>query len=177
MFGLAFLVACGLYVWLALVVARRVGKGTGSKLAKYATIVVFVLIPTWDILPGQLYHAHLCKTEGGIQVFKTIEIPKAYFLPNGQPDDNKIDHDLLVWSGEPDRTFSKLFHITKNQDLLLNKRTQERLGTATDFWYKGGWLKKTILPDALSTNCPEYPNFTISSSLLRAVVRSETNRQ
>jgi hypothetical protein len=175
MFGLSILVVLVMYVYLAKVAVKFVGRHTTSKLARYGAVALFVLIPTWDILPGQLYHEYLCKTEGGIQVFKTIEIPTTYFLPNGQPDDNKIRDLLLDRVGEPDRNFSKLFHITKYQTVLVDKRTKERLGTATDFWYKGGWLKKTILPDALSTICPEYPNFTVSSSLLREVVRPERN--
>lgn len=176
MFGLAFLVACGLYAWLALFVAKQVGKGTGSKLAKYVAIAVFALLPTWDLIPGRLYHEHLCKTEGGVKVFKTIEVERAYFLPDGRPDEKRLQ-ERVDWVGEPDRTFSTLFHITKNQDLLVDKRTGEQLGTATDFWYKGGWFKRIILPDALSTICPQYPNYSVSSSLLREVVRPETNTQ
>jgi len=175
MFGLAFLVACGLYVWLAIFVAKRVGKGTGSKLAKYVTIAVFALIPTWDILPGQLYHQHLCKTEGGVKVFKTIEVDKAYFLPDGLPDETKIREQLLDRTGEPDRAFSTLFHIAKYQTVLIDKRTGERLGTATDFWHYGGWFQASLLHLGGSTICPQYPNFSVSSSLLREVVRPQND--
>ena len=177
MFGLAFLVVCGLYAWLAFFVAKHVGKGTGRKLAKYIALAVFALIPTWDLIPGQLYHEQLCKTEGGVKVFKTIEIDRAYFLPSGQPDEKKIREQLLDWVGEPDRDFSTLFHITKNQDLLVVKHTGERLGTATDFWYYGGWFQVSLLHLGGSTICPQYPNFSVSSSLLRGVVRPQADTQ
>jgi hypothetical protein len=170
MFGLAFLVACGLYVWMALFVAKQVGKGTGSRLSKYSTLVAFALLPTWDLIPGQLYHEHLCKTEGGVKVFKTIEVEKAYFLPDGRLDEKKLE-ERVDWVEKPDRTFSMLFHITKNQDLLIDKRTSEQLGTATDFWYYGGWFQASFLHLGGSTICPQYPNYGVSSSLLREVVR------
>ena len=80
MYGFAVLVVCGLYVVLALFVTKRVWRTTESKLARYGIMVICGLIPTWDILPGQLYHQYLCKTEGGVKVFKTIEIPGTYFL-------------------------------------------------------------------------------------------------
>lgn len=174
MLGLSVLLGIALFIVLALFVAAQVKKRTNSTFAKYAVLVVFALIPTWDLIPGQLYHAHLCETEGGVKVFKTIEIDRAYFLPNGQPDEKKIREQLLDWVGEPDRTFSTLFHITKNQDLLVDKHTGERLGIATDFWYYGGWLKKKLLPEGASTICPQYPNFSVSSSLLGEIVRPQT---
>jgi len=177
MYGFAVLVVCGLYVVLALFVTKRVGRTTESKFARHGIMVIFGLIPLWDILPGQLYHQYLCKTEGGVKVFKTIEIPGTYFLPNGQPDEKKIHEDFVDWEGEPNRAFSRLFHMTKNQDVLLDKHTREPLGTATDFWYYGGWLKVMVLPGALSTICPQYPHFTVSNSLLREVVRSHTTTQ
>ncbi len=174
MFGLAFLVACGLYAWLALFVAKQVGKGMGSRLARYSTVVAFALLPTWDLIPGQLYHEHLCKTEGGVKVFKTIEVEKAYFLSDGRPDEKGLQ-ERVDWVGEPDRTFSTLFHITKNQVFLVDKRTGDRLGTATDFWYYGGWFQASFLHLGGSTICPQHPKFGFYGSLLQEVVRSQTD--
>ena len=177
MYGFAVLVVCGLYAAFALFVTKRVWRITESKLARYGIMVMFGLIPVWDILPGQLYHQYLCRTEGGVKVFKTIEIPATYFLSTGQPDEKKVHEDFVDWEGEPDRAFSRLFHMTKNQDVLLDKHTRARLGTATDFWFYGGWLNVMVLPGASSTICPQYPNFSVSSSLLREVVRPQTTTQ
>lgn len=176
MVGLIILVLCGLYVGLALFVAKQVGKGSSSKFAKYTTIAVFVLIPTWDVIPGQLYHGHLCETEGGVKVFKTLEVDKTYFLPDGQPDEeklgNRFDRPSVV-----DRTYSKVFHITKYQRSIVDKQTGNNLGTATDFWHYGGWFMKMILPDASSTVCPQYQKHAVSSSLWREVVHPRVDVQ
>lgn len=172
MLGIAVLVMCGLYVGLALSVVQRVGSK--RKFAKVLMGAVFALIPTWDIIPGQLYHQYLCKTEGGIQVFKTVEVDRTYFLPDGQPDEEKLGHRFDRPS-IVDRAYSKVFHITKYQRSIVDKETGDNMGTATDYWYSGGWLKKAVLPDSASEVCPRYPNHTVSSSLWKKVIllRSE----
>lgn len=173
MFGLAFLVVCGLYVWFALFVAKRVGKGTDSKFAKYAAIAVFVLIPLWDIIPGQLYHEHLCKTEGGVRVFKTVEVEKTFFLPDGHLDEKQLSgrFDRLT---AMDRSFSKIFHIAKHQLSIVDKQSGEQLGTATQFSYFGGWLHTTILIEAAPDPCPQFGR-DIYDSLWRQVVHQKTD--
>ncbi len=77
--GLAFLVVCGLYVYLAKIAAQFIRRRTENILAHYATITVFVLIPTWDIIPGRFYHQHVCETQGGVQVYKTVEVGQGLF--------------------------------------------------------------------------------------------------
>lgn len=141
MFGLAFLIVCGLYVTLALFVAKRIGRHRNKTIAKLVTLVVFTLIPTWDIIPGQLYHAYLCKTHGGVKVLKTIEMEKIYFLPDGQPDEKKL-LEVLDWQTTVDRSYSKIFHIARYQATLFYRKDRSHLGTVTDFWYYGGWFKK-----------------------------------
>jgi hypothetical protein len=170
MFGLAFLVACGLYAWLAFFVAKQVGKGTGSQLAKYITLVVVVLLPTWDILPGQLYHQHLCKTEGGVKVFKTIEVEKAYFLPDGRPDEKRIQ-EIVDWRYTLDRGYSTTFHITRTEGTLGDKKTGDRLGAATGFLHYGGWIEASILRLGAYAQCPQYPKGSEISILWREVIR------
>lgn len=172
MFGLAVLIALGVYVYLAKVVAQFVGRHTESKLAMYATIAVFVLIPTWDILPGRLYHQHVCKTQGGVRVYKTVEVDKAYFLPDGQHDEKKL-RERLDMQLTMDRTFSKLFHMTKHQGVLVDKENGAHLGTATDFWYYGGWLYTTILIEGSEDTCPQFDR-DIYTSLWRQVIRPRT---
>lgn len=173
---MGFFVLLGLiaYVVLANFIVRAIGKYTESKSATYMAITVFVLIPTWDIIPGQLYHQYLCKTEGGIQIFKTVEVDRTYFLPDGQPDEEKL-RDLLEEQIITDRRFSKMFHITKDQISIFDRQSGVPIGVAVDFWYYGGWFKKMILPEASSTICPGYPHHTMPSSLWRKVVNPQSD--
>lgn len=176
MFGLAFLVVCGLYVGLALFVARRVGNSTKSRFAKYVTIAAFALIPTWDLIPGQLYHTHLCKTEGGVKVFKIIEVEKTYFLPDGRPDEKKLQ-ERVDWHYTLDRSYSTTFHITKTEGTLSDKKTSDRLGTATGFLHYGGWIEASILRLGAYAQCPQYPNGSEISTLWREVIRPISDAQ
>jgi hypothetical protein len=156
-------------VWVALFVAKQVWKRTNSRFARYSTLAAFALIPTWDILPGQLYHEHLCKTEGGVKVFKTIMVDKAYFLPDGRPDEEKLQ-ERVDWHYALDRSYSTTFHITKTEGTLSDKKTSDRLGTATGFLHYGGWIEASILRLGAYTQCPQYPNGSEISILWREVI-------
>lgn len=170
--GLAFLIVCGLYVYLAKVATQFILRRTESTLAQYATIAVFVLIPTWDIIPGRLYHQHVCETQGGVRAYKTVEVDQAYFLPDGRLDEKKLlerfDMQLTM-----DRTFSRTFHIRKHGGVLIDKQNGEHLGTATDFWYYGGWLYTTILIEGSEYTCPQFDR-DIYTNLWRQVIRPKT---
>lgn len=74
MIGLSILLALVVYVWLARFVIKRIA----NRAAKFAVIAIFVLIPTWDVIPGKLYFNHLCETEAGLKIFKTVEGVEGY---------------------------------------------------------------------------------------------------
>ncbi len=52
MFAFGLLIALVLYVGLAWVMAKLIGRYTDSKIARYLLIAIVLLIPTWDIIPG-----------------------------------------------------------------------------------------------------------------------------
>lgn len=74
MIGLSILLALVAYVWLARFVAKRIKNRT----AKYTVIAIFILIPTWDVIPGKLYFKQLCEKEGGLKIYKTVEDVEGY---------------------------------------------------------------------------------------------------
>lgn len=69
------------YVLLAIVttfvVVRSVGKRGAAKrgkiLAGFVTLFIFWLIPFWDWIPTIIYHKHLCNTEAGVKIYRTVE--------------------------------------------------------------------------------------------------------
>ncbi len=74
MIGLSILLAVVIYVWLARVVVRRIE----NRAVKYLVIALFILIPTWDVIPGKLYFNHLCEKEAGLKIFKVVEGVEGY---------------------------------------------------------------------------------------------------
>jgi hypothetical protein len=145
------------YVVLAKFIVSAIGKYTKSKAAKYVSIEVFVLIPTWDIVPGRLYFSHLCEREGGIKVFKTVELDKAYFLPNGQPDQTKLSmSDNFAMVRMDDRGYSPIFHIARFESALHDKQNDEVLGVDVHLAHYGGWLNAYLFPQGPPTRCAGY---------------------
>ena len=83
MIGLGFFLALIFYIGLALLVCywirRPFSTPTAKGIAQALTLLTFVLIPTWDIIPGKLYFNHLCETEGGIKIYKTVEGVEGFY--------------------------------------------------------------------------------------------------
>jgi hypothetical protein len=164
--GFFLLLGLLVYVALAKAVVRTIGKATQSKAAQYIAIAVFVLIPTWDIVPGYLYFNHLCESEAGVKVFKTVEVDTNYFLPNGEPDQERLKEVYLNPVKLQD--FSSQFHIKISSSLVREKNTGETLGTATGFAYYGGWLSSYVFPQGPPSKCPDY---LVHGTLWRQVVK------
>ncbi len=47
-------------------------------------IAVFVLIPTWDIIPGKIALDRLCEKEGGIKIFRSVEGVEGFLSIDGK---------------------------------------------------------------------------------------------
>lgn len=74
MIGLSILLAVAIYVWLAWFVTKHIV----NRAEKYTVIAIFILIPTWDVIPGKIYFNHLCKSEAGLKIYKTVEGVEGY---------------------------------------------------------------------------------------------------
>jgi len=165
--GFAILLGLIAYFFLARAVARAVEKKTRSKKAKYITIAIFVLIPTWDIIPGWLYFTYMCKSEAGIKIYKTVEVDETKFLANGEPDEQELK-DRFSGPMKFDDGFSRLFHITKSEGFVQDKQNGETLGAAVKFAYYGGWISAFLFPEGPPTVCP---GITTYSNLWREVIK------
>jgi hypothetical protein len=172
MIGLGLLIVLILYAYLTKTTVRFVGTRTKSKLAKYVTLAVFILIPTWDIIPGRLYFHRLCQTEAGVKVYKTMEINQSYFTVDGKPDIKKLE-EKYAQPDRLDRNFSSIFHIAKSESAILDKQTGDVLGVATDFLYRGSWISTHILVDRGGTSCPAYPHSLVHNVIWGEVFKSK----
>src|SRR5438132_13994571 len=132
MVALVLLLVLAVYVSLAVVIAKAVP----GRLVKALILAVFMLIPTWDIIPSWLYFKHLCDTQAEIKVLKTVKAGQEYFLANGQPDGKKLIEQYAE-SFRFDEEFLPIFRIAKRESAIHNKQTGELLGTATDFGWRG----------------------------------------
>ena len=179
MFAIFFLVCLILYSVVALVTIRMVGRvakfcafpGWTKKVLQAICTTVFVLVPTWDIIPSRLYFNHLCKQEAGVRVLKIVEVDKAYFKQDGRPDDKHLLEQYAQFS-KHDPKFSSWAHIAKIEGGIKDKKTSELLGTVTDFVYYGGWLGSRIDPMSPMT-CPSFPNHLVHDLVWQAVFKKK----
>ena len=79
MIGLSILLAVAAYIWLARFVAKRIE----NRAAKYLVIALFVLVPTWDIIPGKIYFNNMCEKEAGLKVYKVVERVEGFRYEQG----------------------------------------------------------------------------------------------
>jgi len=47
-------------------------------------IAVFILIPTWDIIPGKIALDRLCEKEGGIKIYRSVEGVEGFLSVDGR---------------------------------------------------------------------------------------------
>ena len=148
-----------LSAWFTIRVVGRVAlfcafAATTKRVLQIICAMVFLLVPTWDIIPSRLYFKHLCEHEAGVKAFKIVETDKSYFKQDGKPDDKQLLEHYAQFS-KHDPRFSSWAHITKIEGAIQDKQTNELLGTVTDFVYYGGWFGSRIDPMSPVT-CPAY---------------------
>lgn len=73
MIGLSIIFIILIYFYIAYRVIKYVVKKTEKKYYGILTLLFFILLPTWDVILGKIYFNHLCKTEGGLKVYKSIQ--------------------------------------------------------------------------------------------------------
>lgn len=167
MIALSLLLGSLLYIFVARLTVYLVGKRTTSWLVKGLVIAIFVLIPTWDILPGRVYFQRLCERDAGVKVFKTVGVDKAFFSADGRPDQKKLA-ERFDGSMKFDDHIHHIFHIKKAQGSVVDKQTGEVLGTAVNFSYFGGWLSAYLFPQGPPDVCPGY---SVYGDLWHEVIR------
>lgn len=171
------LIVYGVLAWSAIRALGWLGRVcvfslSSTRVWQGITLAVFVLLPTWDIIPGRLYFQHLCQTEAGIRVFRTVEVDQSFFRPDGTPDENKLSRKYVQTSSF-ERSFSKRFNIAKTEGVLQELETGDKLGISTDFFYHGGWLMAVITPGGAGTSCQIDPKFGIHTSIWGKVIKPE----
>jgi len=72
MLGLMIIIGYFLYLYLAYKVTFYVIKKTSKKRYWIISILFFILLPTLDVIIGKVYFNHLCKTQGGFKIYKSV---------------------------------------------------------------------------------------------------------
>lgn len=156
-------VSIGVTVW----VTRRFSGHRAKVTAAVITVLVFLLIPTWDVIAGKIYLQYLCEAESGVRVYKTVELGPEYWFSDGQPkfitSKGLADHEMLgdryEFSSKSQEDYSLFFHIKKNAEIVSEKQTGAILAEYIRFVHFGGWLANSTGLHIRGTGCPTIEQY------------------
>lgn len=121
-------------------------------------LVFFALFA--DEITGRLYFNHLCATEAGVKVYRTVELPAEFWDAEGRARFLRANGDLdkhLLGSrfDEPVLTkqYSSMFQINKRHQQLVDTNSQLLLGEVISFMYWGGWVSRNLAPHIRAIDC------------------------
>jgi len=179
MIGLFILVALVIYVWLARFVAKRIK----NRIAKYAVIAIFILIPTWDIIPGKLYFKYVCEKEGGMKFYKTVELPAEYWDEQGKPKflnkqgypDLKLMKEKLYEPAGRIEQYSTVLEIDKVTSLVKERASQDVLAEVTTFHLWGGWVSRNFSPHNTAISCEFIQDYDFSRNFYGGLFKAATS--
>ncbi len=154
MWGLAVVITLFLYVRLAMWAAKKLSDKRESKQWKWGVRVcvalVFMLIPTWDSILGQLYLNHLCSSKAGVKVYQTVKLPAEYWDGEMRPRfiaaNGFVDMKLLParykWQNFEESYIDSVIKIEKWRWQLINTETKNVLGERITYMRHFGWLNR-----------------------------------
>lgn len=152
MIVLTLLAVFAIYIIVAILVTRffikRARTRQGKWLKGLAAVAIFVLIPTWDAILGTIYFRYLCATEGGVRVYKVVELRPEYWTSEGKPKflghGGGLDEEMLGGQYQYQRSsqenYVPLFKIDKDRKVVIERTTGQPVGQLIWFLYWGGWL-------------------------------------
>ncbi len=145
-------------IFLAVLVGRKfIKKSLSLKIAGgMAVFLVTLLLPIADEIAGRIYFNHLCKTEVGVKVYQTIELPAEYWDEDGKPK-YYVNWDDGLGKKYPmireDGSFSSFFHIDNAGFKFVDKKSGNTLGEVVNFRFWGGWLIRSFNTSNSSNSC------------------------
>jgi hypothetical protein len=73
MIGISIIVLIVLYLFVSFKGVEYIYDKSQKKRYAILATLFFILLPTWDVIIGKIYFDHLCKTEGGLKVYKNVQ--------------------------------------------------------------------------------------------------------
>jgi hypothetical protein len=77
-------------VMVTVVLVKMAAEPRRKAIVGFLSGVTFLLIPVWDMIPGQRYFKRLCETEAGIKIYKTVDEVDGFREYSGGPGDDAV---------------------------------------------------------------------------------------
>lgn len=184
MIAISLIVAFAIYVWIAVKMTRWLTSLPSTSSAKWLVMLsnaaVFILLPVWDEIAGRIYFRHLCEREGGINVYKTVELGPEYWNPDGSGKFITVEAEregkLLVpgysWKSQWNRDFNTVLNIAKQQYSVVEVATGTQIASKTSFVNFHGWLTNHSFAHVTGIRCPSLDAPTYRGLLERVFVKT-----
>lgn len=148
-------------VWAGAKAAKRFTSGS-AKFAVGLGVVVTLMAPVADEIAGRIYLNHLCATEAGVKVYRTVELPAEYWDAQGRPkfikENGDLDQTLLGkrfeghWVEHP--YSSSILKMNEARWQFSDSNTHEILGEKITFRWLGGWIEDFSPAPGRGASCP-----------------------
>lgn len=154
------LIVLAIAIWIAAKVAKRFER-RGAKIAVGALMFLLIFfVPFADEFAGRIYLNHLCATEAGMKIYKTIQLPAEYWDEGGRPKFLKANGDLdktILGNrfSEPavKKPYSHAFGIDDYRHQVVDNTINETLGEVVNFMHWGGWISRNLTPSSSAVDC------------------------
>lgn len=166
MTGIAFVVIVVVYVAIAAGVTYglvKLGTTPGTKRAiAMGSLSVFFALAVWDEVWGYVYLRHLCASEGGIKVYKTVTLGPEHWNEGGLPRFISFEAggmfkpflDGRYQITGTGKTMSGWPQISRSDYAVVDLLTKEQLAVRTTFFADHGWLLEAPGGQISRRTCP-----------------------
>lgn len=146
---------------IAIPLAKRTKHGVGRAAIGIFVFAVLVLLPFGDAILGSMYLRHLCATEAGVRVHKTVQLPEAYWDREGRPTfllaNGSVDMKLLPnrfeWQDVRERHVDSIVRIDKWRWQLRDRSSLEIMGERITFLRYFGWIERLSPAPNIGESC------------------------
>lgn len=114
MIGLSILIVIIIYIYIARLIIKKIN----DKKVRYIVLVIYILIPTWDIIPGKITFHYLCYKEAGEKIIKNVDSVAGFLNLIGGDPEYTINNYKYEYLESYDRRGS-LKHYVKSHDGII----------------------------------------------------------
>jgi uncharacterized membrane protein len=111
-------------IWLAWKLTKRHKAVAVRIVVGVLVFALLVLAPIADEIVGRAYFNHLCATEAGVKVYKTVELPADYWDEQGRPRFLEENGNFHLGNAYPiehkTEMYSATFHVENLGYQLMN---------------------------------------------------------
>lgn len=155
------LILLSIAIWIAVKVAKRFKRGSARLGIGLLVFLLVFLVPFGDEIAGRIYLSHLCASDAGVKVYKTVELPAEFWDERGRARylgtngfvDMKLLPNRFEWHKVAEPYIDRVIKIEQWRWQLIDKETQNVLGERITYMRHFGWLNRFSPASTIGESC------------------------